>query len=384
MVSYIASIFWIFFVTGQHVPDPDGIHSTASFYSDKSIISPNEVQGSLKKDTVKIGLIIEKKDELGLMAIRGMEMAVDEANRRRANESSLFKIIVKDCEGPWGMTSKQVASLIYDDEVRVVMTSLDGRNAHLAEQVTTKTHISVVSTRATEVTLTQAFSPWYFRCVPSDKQQARLLFEEVFINNGHKKVGIIKSENYEDQFAADEFIKYINAQGLPSANITTIQYQKNDFNADLKAFEEQKIEAIVIFRGRSNSVDMIDQIRRKGIKTAIYTDLSFTSSLWEWENLKFISPASWYDNNGDIFKKQYESRYSTEPGLAAAYAFDGMNLVIKAISVAGLDRETIKVELARTIYSDGITGCIKFDENGNREEFPVIMEIRNGKPEPVK
>ncbi len=76
--------------------------------------------------------------------------------------------------------------MVFEDEVVAIMGSLDGRNAHLAEQVATKTRIAFLSSWATDMTLSQAFVPWYFRCIPNDQQQASSLIEEIYLQKKNK------------------------------------------------------------------------------------------------------------------------------------------------------------------------------------------------------
>jgi ABC-type branched-subunit amino acid transport system substrate-binding protein len=65
------------------------------------------------------------------------------------------------------------------------------------------------------------------------------------------------------------------------------------------------------------------------------------------------------------------------PGQVAAYSFDGMMILIKAIKIAGLDREEIQKSLTK-IHYEGVSGSIQFDDNGKRIGSPVIMKMKNG------
>ncbi len=71
--------------------------------------------------------------------------------------------------------------------------------------------------------------------------------------------------------------------------------------------------------------------------------------------------------------------YGSRPGSVAAYAYDGMNLVIEAIRRAGLDRDNIQKSMTKLHY-DGVTGVIQFDDKGNRLGAAGLMEIKNGIP----
>jgi branched-chain amino acid transport system substrate-binding protein len=80
-----------------------------------------------------------------------------------------------------------------------------------------------------------------------------------------------------------------------------------------------------------------------------------------------------------FFQKEFQRKYGKMPGAVAAYAFDGMNLVIEAIRDSGIDRENMQKTMSKIHYK-GITGSIQFDENGNRVDAAELIEIINGIP----
>ena len=80
---------------------------------------------------------------------------------------------------------------------------------------------------------------------------------------------------------------------------------------------------------------------------------------------------------GESFGKEYRKQYGINPGAVAACAFDGMNILIEAVKMAGTEREMIQNAL-KDIKYEGVTGTIQFDENGNRKGKPVFVEIKNG------
>ncbi len=72
------------------------------------------------------------------------------------------------------------------------------------------------------------------------------------------------------------------------------------------------------------------------------------------------------------------------PGMVAAYAFDGMNLLIEAIRISqSTELEKIKQALLQIRY-EGVTGPIRFDAKGNRDGNFAVMKILNGLPETVR
>ena len=141
-------------------------------------VSITPIDQKNQHDTIKIGLLIPG---IQFFAARNAaEMAVKEANMQGGCKGIPFSLTVHTMEGPWGTGSKEAVNLIFDDDVWAILGSHDGRNAHLVEQVTAKTKVVFVSAWAGDPTLSQAFVPWYFSCVPNNIQQAKILIEEIY------------------------------------------------------------------------------------------------------------------------------------------------------------------------------------------------------------
>ena len=64
--------------------------------------------------------------------------------------------------------------------------------------------------------------------------------------------------------------------------------------------------------------------------------------------------------------------------MVAAYAFDGMSVLIEAVRISGSpEREKIQEALSKIQY-EGVTGRIQFDDKGNRlGNFVVASFIPN-------
>ena len=105
--------------------------------------------------------------------------------------------------------------------------------------------------------------------------------------------------------------------------------------------------------------------------------------LKKYEGVVLITPGHWLSAGGSAFIDEYQSTYGTMPGAVAAYAFDGMNMIIEAVRKAGGDRDKIQKSLADLKF-EGVTGTITFDAKGNRVNPGVLMEIKNGQPAAVE
>ncbi len=154
--------------------------------------------GPNQKNPVTIGLLVPDSSYTGV--IGAAQEAIQLANEEGGFNGSPFKLVVRTTEGPWGAGSKESVALVYEDEVRAIVGSLDGRNAHLAEQVAAKSHLVYLETYATDPTLSQAYVPWFLRNVPNDNQQAEAIMERIG-EEGAEKTAFLVSEDYDARYA---------------------------------------------------------------------------------------------------------------------------------------------------------------------------------------
>lgn len=355
---------------GAHSPDPEPSQPT---------FENNPPAGG----TVKIGLLIP--DQHSLAAKQGAALAIRQANQAGGRWS--FELVTRSCEGLWGAGSKESVSLVFEDNVVAIMGSLDGRNAHLAEQVATKTRIVFLSAWATDMTLSKAFVPWYFRCIPNDRQQAASLAHEIYERKKYKKVATIAMETYDARLAASTFAKVIASLGASAPGQFSYDLPQSDLAEILASIEEQGTEAIVLFGDQDFASEIIPAMRQRGMNQMIFGTLALTDGLKstgpDWSTLEgviLVSPGHWFTDGGMAFQQAFRKTFGYQPGAAAAYAYDGINVILSVIRRAGTDRDRIIEAFAETDYRSGITGKIRFDAKGNRAGDACLMTVRNGEP----
>ncbi|NOY36378.1 MAG: ABC transporter substrate-binding protein [Chlorobi bacterium] len=355
-------------------------------YIRQSVSKPSRGTDKLKQNTqLNIGLLIPDKE--ALEAKHGAEIAIRDANKKGGYPGLPFHLVVRSSEGPWGAGSKKSVGLVFDDNVLAIMGSLDGRNAHLAEQVATKTKVAFISAWATDMTLSYAFVPWYFRCIPDDEQQATALIQEIYNKRRINNIALIGTESYDSRNALNTFIKVAESMGITKPR--QFLYKSSDQNF-LAGIDESGIEAFVLFGKPALASDFMSLYRQGNMKQPVFGTLSLLddqkSHTHNWnilDNSIMVSSDQWFTNKGVNFQKQFQRIYGYQPGPVAAYAYDGMNMIIKAIKVAGPDRDKIIDALSKMKYS-GITGEIRFDEKGNRSGDAGLMILKNGVPVPIK
>lgn len=335
-------------------------------------------------EPVKIGLLIP--DNKSSAARNGAEMAIRKANENDGFNGRQFQLIIRSMEGPWGTGSKEAVDLIFEEKVWAIMGSHDGRNAHIVEQVATKARIVFLSAWSGDPTLSQAFVPWYFSCVPNDLQQASALIGEIYNKRETSKIAIVSDNDYDSKMASGSFVKKAKIAGKPEPLQIFYNNSSQDFNDMLDKINAADISCIILFGQPSASLKIIQQIRQRKMNLPVYGSLLVQGEkelqdeeLRDYEGTILVTQGDWLSSKCLSFQEEFQRIYGNKPGIVAAFAYDGMNLIIEAIKNAGLDREKIQKSLAK-IHYDGITGVIQFDDKGNRVGVPGLMQIKNGIP----
>jgi branched-chain amino acid transport system substrate-binding protein len=319
--------------------------------------------------TVKIGLLIP--DGKSKSARQGAELAIHEANLKGGYNGRPFQLVVRSMEGPWGTGSKEAVNLIFNDEVTAIMGSHDGRNAHLVEQVTTKTRIVFLSAWASDPTLSQAFVPWYFSCIANDLQQSDVLIKAIY-KKPDTRLAVISLDDYDSKMSLESFVKRTKAAGKPDP----FQLIYNPAFANevslLDQISKAGVNCVLLFGKRSVFAKLQEQIGTRKMNLYLYGSLSFlgdeeiASSLVQATPVRVDIPSvNWSATRYKSFSETYQNKFGSTPNALASYAYDGMNVIIEAIKKTGTGRENIQKSISALHY-EGVTGPFRFDNKGNR------------------
>lgn len=336
-------------------------------------------------ETIKIGLLVP--DNKSIAAIQGAELAIREANLKGGINGSPLKLVFRSMEGPWGTGSKQAVNLIFEEKVWALFGSHDGRNAHLVEQAATKAAVVFVSAWSGDPTLSQAFVPWFYNCVPNDFQQAGILVEEIYNTRNLNRVATVSDEEYDSDLAFKNFLRKIELDGKTAPVKYNYEDYSQNINGLLDEIEKQDADCIVLFCKPFSSLKIFREIRVRNMPQPLFGPLNLLNEnelsepeLKEYNDVLIIPSPAWSESKSIDFKEKYKESFGNTPGMVAVYAFDGINLLIEAIKTAGSrDREKIQKALTGIDYK-GITGPIRFDDKGNRLGPYYPVTVKNGIP----
>lgn len=326
---------------------------------------------------------------LGLQMLNGAKLALEQANERGGYKGIPYKLMIHNDVGLWGAAANEVIDM--DDEgVWAWLGSIDDIVSHVALRATLKCEILMVCTGDPDPTFTETNIPWVIRVISDDRQSCYALANYVYNEKKHDRLAIIRTGDRYGRVGVMEFMGVANRMGHPVRMEERFATGETDFTMQLKNIKNDKPEAIIIWGNAKESALIVNQIREMGMQQPIYASDRIISQEFmsiAGKNAEGIVTTSQYDPTADNpalkkFQADYRKKFGEEPNVFAAHAFDGMNLIIKAIEKVGLNRVLIRDVLTdRSTFQNylGVTGNIVLDASWNDVGEIFMGKVENGK-----
>lgn len=321
-------------------------------------------------DSVRIGLVLPLEpsaDPLSRDLLDGATLAVADANASSAGGSAPVRLFVRTASGPWGRATSSIVNLVFQDRVHAVIGGLEGRQAHLIEQIATKARLLYLTPWATEATVTDIRLPWVFRLTPDDDAQAVALARSVS-GSGRRRLVTLHDRGSGCAEAEARFVGELSRLGhRPVARLSW----PSDTARLRGMIEKQRPEDLVIFLddGHLRLVPVV--LRSIGSSLRLFGPLSAWSHLSAGSALprtiqrQLVLPAAGEEAVVEPFRTRFQRRFGRSPSALAAYAYDAARLAIEATHRATSSRLR-PWEALRQARLTGVTGVLSFEPDGNR------------------
>jgi branched-chain amino acid transport system substrate-binding protein len=326
---------------------------------------------------------------LGKQMLQGYTLAIEEANKKGGYKGIPFKLMLHNDVGLWGAAANEVVKM--DDEgVWAWVGTIDDLNSHVAIRATLKLEIPNVNTSDPDPTFTETAIPWVIRTIPDDRQSNYALVNYIFRIKGYSRVAIIRANNRYGRLGVLHFNRSSTRIGFPVIIEERFIDGETNFTSQLERIKSTKPDAILIWGNAKESGLIVKQIRELGMKQPVFGSDRMV-------NPEFLEIAGRYaegvvttcqynpdanDPRLKAFKANYYKRFGQEPDVFAAHAYDGMNILIEAIHIAGLNRVLIRDVLTdlKTFQGyEGVTGKVIFDATWNNIRPIFMAKVNSGK-----
>jgi branched-chain amino acid transport system substrate-binding protein len=309
------------------------------------------------------------EEALGIKMLQGARLAVEEANARGGylKRKIPFELVTRNDNGLWGASGNEIIRMAYQDPVWAILGTIDGANSHIAIRVALKAELVMMNSGDTDPTFIETNIPWVMRCIGDDRQMGYLLIDYIIRKIDHKRIGIIRSSNRYGRFGVREVRD--SARRLERPVVIEMAYRvgSTDFSLQLDRLRAANLDAVVHWGDAAEGALILNQMRRMGMNQPFYgcdrtvSDEFATTAGANAEGV--IAGFPWNPDRQEpkllAFKERFRKRFGEDPETYAAHGYDGMNMLIQATQMAGLNRAKIRDLLAyRTKPFPGVTGDI--------------------------
>jgi len=329
------------------------------------------------------------EEVLGIKMLQGSRLAIEEANARGGylKRRIPFELVISNDNGLWGASGNEIIKMAYRDKVWAILGTIDGANSHIAIRVALKAEITMMNSGDTDPTFIETNIPWVFRCIGDDRQQGYLLVDYLYHKLGYQRVGVIRGSNRYGRFGVREIIDGSRRMKHPVPIEMAYMLGTEDFSLQLQRLQQANVDAVVHWGDAVDGAAILNQMRAMGMKHPYFAcDRCLSDEFLDLagDNAEgVVCTYPWNPTRKDpkymAFHEAFQERFGEEPETYAAHAYDGMNMLIWATQVAGLNRAKIRDVLAyRKKPWEGVTGDIPLSACLNDLGEAFLAKRENG------
>jgi len=333
---------------------------------------------------------------LGEPERNSMELLAKQINERGGINGHPIELIIYDTEGDATKAVLNTSKLIEKDNVlAIVGPSLSGTTLAVVPMVE-KAHVPLISCAAS-VKITTPVKKWVFKTPQTDVMAVAKIYEYMK-GQGNQRVAILTVSNAFGDSGKQQLLQQAPGYGFEIVADERFGPQDTDMTPQLTKIRTLKPEAIICWGTNPGPAVIAKNMRQLGIDIPLYQSHGVASR-------KFIELAGDAANGiilptGKIlvaknlpdsdpqkstllnYIADYEAEYKVAVSGFGGYAYDGLQILTRALEKAGDDRAKIRDEIERITGHVGVSGVFRFspeDHNGlNKEEAFVMVKIVDG------
>jgi len=347
-------------------------------------------QTKKEPEVIKIGAILPLTGELashGEDAKKGIDLAVEIINEQGGVRSHKVFVTYEDDR----MQPKEGVSaflkLVTTYKVQVVLGGIGSSVALAIAPIAQENNVVFLSPTASHSRL-PLVGNYIFRIWSSDIFEGKKMSENAYNKLNLKKIAILFVNNDFGQGISEIFTGEFERLGGVVVSKDSYEQGDTDFRAHLHRIKELKPDAVYLPGYYQEVAKILKQAKELNINSQFLSttpvenpkllELAGNSA----EGLIYTRPSFDPKNPSENYIKfvnLYRSKYHIDPGVAAAYSYDAINIILQSIEQGGFRSSEIRDAIAQIKDYPGVTGKISFDDNGDVIREFVLFTIRNGK-----
>ncbi len=351
------------------------------------------------EDTYKIGGIFSvtgRASFLGDPEKRSMEMVVDQINDRGGIDGKKVEAVIYDTEADPTKAVMAVGKLINRDKVIAIVGPSTTPTTLAVIGHAERAGVPLISCAAGNK-ITSPVKPWVFKTAQSDIHAVAAIYNHMK-SKGIKKVGLLTVSNAFGESGKQQLESQAGSFGIKILRSESFGAKDTDMTAQLTKIRSEGAEAIVCWGTNPGPAVVAKNLKQLAMSIPLYQSHGVASP-------KFIELAGEAAEGillptGKIlvhglldesdpqkavleqYVKNYEKIYKIPVSGFGGYAYDGMNILARAMQGTGGDRGKIRKNIETMKNFVGVSGVFNFSENehnGLATDAFVMVKIENGK-----
>lgn len=354
---------------------------------------------AMAADTIKIGFNIPLTGDIpkvGEMSKQAGEMLKADINGAGGldvgGKKYMLEFVYEDNEAKAESAVTTALKLITKDEVLAMIGPNSSKQAVPAGQIANDNETVMITPWSTNPATTLD-RPWVFRAAFLDPFQGPVAVNYAVKTFGAKNAAVLYdlSNDYSKGLAEIFKTEFENKMGAGSVLAFESHGTKDqDFSAQLTKIIASKPDFIFVPDNYNQVALIVPQARKLGYKGEFMGSDSWGSAELMTlcgDDCKGLSFSTHYAAAGATgatkeFIDRFQAKYGVIPDDVAALTWDATRVVLQGIQNAGKlsgklrrDRKSVREGIAAISRFDGITGSMKFDEQGDPVKCAVVVKI---------
>jgi len=334
---------------------------------------------------LKIGLILPlsgaRKAE-GDALLAAAQLALEDESTVPISGGRRLALATRDESGLWGRAPSEIVKLVVDDRALALVTSPDGRTAHLAEQVGNRLGVPVLSL-SSDSQNTRINIPWFFRMVPDDTAQAESFAEHIYQQRKFRQVVLVTESDHDGKLGREEFAKAVRRLKAHEPTHVEIASTSGEIASVAARIHELKPQAIVLWTSANIAARLLSAIRMSETAPELYVCYKALQEPFLSAARQASTPKSWVAISGVSpsapradFDARFLRRVGSAPSPVAGAMYDAVRMIAASLRQAGPNRARLRDTLASFGEYYGASGLISFDGAGNNQAAVALVPLR--------
>ncbi len=355
--------------------------------------------GPAAAETIKVGAVLAVTGPasfLGAPEARTLEMLAEEINAKGGIKGKKIELLIKDTGADPQKAVSFTRQLIDEEKVFAIIGPSTSGETMQIKNIAEENRTLLLSCAAAEV-IVNPVAKYVFKTPQMDRDAVIRIFE-VMKQKKISKIGVLSSNTGFGKAGKAQIEKLAPEHGIEILVNEVYDKAATDLTAEVTKLKAAKVQAVVNWSIEPAQAIVIKNARQIGIQEPIFQSHGFG-------NIQYVEVAG-KAAEGVIFpagrllvadvlptgdpqkavltdyKKKYEAKFKEEASTFGGHAYDAMMILVKAIEIAGPDREKVRDAVENMKGFVGTGGVFNFsaeDHNGLDKNAFEMLTVRNGK-----